>query len=59
MFTIYKKNMNSFNPMEVDNIFDTVNKCFIPLDERNNDYKRVLQYLADNNLTVDQLDIYE
>ena len=55
---MYKRNINSMTN-ELENIFDDEKKCFIPLDEKNVDYKKVLQYLQENNLTIDQLDLYQ
>lgn len=50
--------MNILNPGVIDNVFDTVNKCFIPIDGRSPFYQNVLAYLKENNLTIDQLDVY-
>ncbi|HEV2917606.1 MAG TPA: hypothetical protein VGW78_07735 [Candidatus Babeliales bacterium] len=58
MATLYQKNMNILNPGVIDNVFDTVNKCFIPIDGRSPFYQNVLAYLKENNLTIDQLDVY-
>lgn len=59
MTTLYQKNMNRFDNTKIENIFDTINLCFIPLDERSPFYQKVQKYLNDNNLTIDQLDVYQ
>lgn len=56
MATIYQRNMNKIDPSKIENIFDTVNECFIPIDEKNLDYQKVLKYCSDLGITIYDLD---
>ena len=58
MATLYQRNMQMANPAEIENIFDTVNLWFIPIEPRNREYKKVLAYLAANELMLMDLDLY-
>ena len=58
MATLYQKCMSSIDPTKIVSIYDTVNKSFIPIDDRNPDYQRVLAYLVANNITIYDLDLY-
>ena len=58
MATLYQKNMNKIDTTKIDNIFDTINMCFIPLDNRSPYYKNVLDYCSELGITINDLDIY-
>lgn len=44
---------------QIENIFDDVKNCWIPLDPSNTDYQAVLTYCTENNITIDDLPLYE
>ncbi len=58
MATLYQRNMKMDNPNEIENIFDPQNLWFIPIEPRNRYYKQVLEYLAENEMELMDLDLY-
>ena len=57
MSTQYQRVM-SIDGSTIACIYDTVSTGFIPLDDRNPSYQKVLAYCAGLGITINDLDLY-
>jgi len=48
-----------YQPLEPGNIIKMPEQMWIPMNEANSDYQTFLLYLSDNNLTIDDIPLWE